>query len=149
MGVFHALRDETGAFEQLASLVSKSFNKGKLAMREGFSRGEYDVQEYFLSWYRKVNPELLSDPKGAFKYVDNDYVVYGESQYFWPPPLVDLYARCDETDASTASSLWVPKNVWHSEGLVGIMEALQAVFGKGAHLGAFRLCKKACYVNGI
>ena len=84
---------------------------------------------------------LLSDPKGHYKYIGNDILMYGETQFFWPPPLVDLYDREADTDVSTASSLWVAKSAWVGGKVEKLVKAVQKALGEGAQVGAFRICK--------
>ena len=71
----------------------------------------------------------------------NDYLVYAETQYLWPPPLLDLYNRDSEYDASTASSLWVAKGAWTAEIVQELLGGLHQVLGQQACIAAFQLCK--------
>ena len=141
LGIIHALRENPETSEQLAGLVSKSFLKGGLTNRSLFESANDQLMDYYLSWSRKGETQkLLEDPKGGFKYIGVDFLVYGETQFFWPPPIVDLYNRNDELDVTTASSLWVARGVWRADSQE-IITALHSFFGATAHVGVFQLCK--------
>lgn len=141
-GSFHALRESAENFEQIAALVSKGFNPGRMANRELFTDGSYLAQEFYISWSR-ASSKLLGDSKGGFKYVGNDFLMYGETQFFWPPPLLDLYAKGleSETDASTASSLWTVKDLDWGKDVDTLAVKLRDYFGVNAKIGVFGLCR--------
>ena len=143
MGIFHALRGGAESSEQLASLVGKTFLNGKLPARSPFEGSRAEIADYFIKWARtgRGGAKLLEDPKGSFKYIGVDYLMYGETQFFWPPPLVDLYSRNEAVDVSTASSLWVGRGIWCAEHMEDLLAALQSYFGGKSAIGAFQLCE--------
>jgi hypothetical protein len=135
LGIFHALKGEVDTFEQLAALVGKGFVAGHLAKRWEVSA----CSDFYLTWARKHSAALLEDPKGGFKYVGADYIQYAESQYFWPPPIVDLYSEELQQDTSTASSLWTAKGVWNEAQAERVQLEVRALLGT-ASVGFFQLC---------
>lgn len=142
LGIIHVVReDSTKTSEQLAGLVSKHFLPGGLTKRILFEDAKRSSTDYYLVWRRGgEQTQLLEDQKGAFKYIGIDLIVYGETQYFWPPPIVDLYIRDDELDISTASSLWVARGVWRTESRE-LINTLHSYFGENALVAVFQLCK--------
>lgn len=141
MGVFHSLRGGSDAFEQLASLVGKGFLPGRLPQRTPFENGG-PIADYFITWARREEGAcLLEDVKGSYKYVGNDFLVYAETQFFWPPPILDLYSTSGpDVDAMSSSSMWIAKGIWKGGALQGMMDGLRERWGRDALIAAFQLC---------
>ena len=147
-GILHTDRQNgTDSSEQLAGLVSKHFRPGGLTTRVLFEDPDCPSMDQYLVWRRGgQKTQLLEEQKGGFKYIGNEFIEYGETQYFWPPPIVDLYLKDGKLDVSTASSLWVARGLWREDSQE-IIQTLHNSFGDRALVAVFQLCKTAVPVE--